>query len=112
MPDGWRMMWLMVFYDLPVTSKAERFQARKFHEFLLRQGFERLHFSVYKRCCGTLERVLTFERRIEKALPPRGNVMTLRLTDRQITSIKRFVTGGYAADDTDPFEKPDQYVLL
>ncbi len=101
-------MWLLVFYDLPVVDPNQRRAATKFHEFLVDQGFERLHFSVYERFCGSVERVETFERRIEAALPPWGNVCALRLTDRQMAAMKRWIRSRPDA----PRDPPPQLLLL
>jgi CRISPR-associated protein Cas2 len=101
-------MWLMVFYDLPVVEAASRKAATKFHDFLVDQGFERLHYSVYMRYCGTVERVETFERRVEGNLPKDGSVFAMRLTDRQMGAMKRWICKN---PDT-PIDPPPQYRLL
>lgn len=42
-------MWLLVMFDLPVTTAAERRRARRFHNNLLDEGFTMKQFSVYLR---------------------------------------------------------------
>jgi CRISPR-associated protein Cas2 len=101
-------MWLLVFYDLPVLTKAQRKAATGFHDFLEDEGFDRMHYSVYMRFCGSHERVETFERRIESALPPWGSVCALRLTDRQFSGIKRWA----AKQPEESPGEPSQYRLL
>ncbi len=108
MPHGWRLMWLLVFYDLPVIEPGERKAATKFHDFLLDEGFNRLHYSIYMRFCGSLESLESCERRIEHHLPTKGSVMALRLTDRQMAGLKRWDRG--KADL--PIEPPSQYRLF
>src|SRR6185312_6658454 len=108
MPGGWRKMWLMILYDLPVAEKDQRTAATKFHTFLGDEGFERLHYSVYLRFCGSVERLETFERRVQRGLPPCGSVYALRLTDRQMGAMKRWI---HARPDV-PVEQPAQYHLL
>ena len=39
MLTGYRLMWTMVIFDLPVGTKGERKAATKFRNFLLDQGF-------------------------------------------------------------------------
>jgi len=109
MPDGWRAMWLMVLYDLPVVEKEERRQATRFHKFLLDQGFTMLHYSVYLRYCGSLEKALAQERRIEKALPSRGSIHVMRMTDRQLQTMRHWYRGRYAGASA---STPAQYQLL
>ncbi|MGB0695296.1 MAG: CRISPR-associated endonuclease Cas2 [Rhodospirillaceae bacterium] len=112
MPEGWRLMWVMVFYDLPTTSLDDRRAAVRFHKFLLGDGFERLHFSVYHRFCGSMERAVTYERRVEAALPERGYVCLLKLTDRQMGGMRTWIKGGYRSETDAEFAGPEQYLLL
>lgn len=108
MPDGWRRMWLLIFYDLPVVQPEQRKAATKFHDFLVDQGFDQLHYSVYHRFCGTVERTQTFERRVEAALPPWGNICSLRLTNRQMAAMKRWIR----AQPDEPIDPPSQLILF
>lgn len=48
---GYRLMWLLVMFDLPVDTKANRKAANDFRHRLLDFGFERCQFSVYLRFC-------------------------------------------------------------
>ena len=45
-------MWLMVFFDLPVGTRTERRHATRFRNYLKRDGFLMLQFSVYARITG------------------------------------------------------------
>ena len=112
MPEGWRKMWILVFYDLPVVADSERKAATRFHKFLVEQGFDRLHYSVYSRFCGSMERAMTFERRVEKALPKRGYVCLLKLTDRQMVNMRRWIKGDYGPSEETDFSPPEQYRLF
>lgn len=42
-------MRLLVFFDLPVKTKAERRSYVLFRRFLLRDGYDMIQFSVYGR---------------------------------------------------------------
>ncbi len=44
-----RVLWLFVFFDLPVGTKAERNTATRFRNFLKDDGYMMLQFSVYAR---------------------------------------------------------------
>jgi CRISPR-associated protein Cas2 len=50
-------MWMIVMFDLPVTTSAERKIATQFRNHLLDNGFEMSQFSVYFRFCGDRSRV-------------------------------------------------------
>lgn len=45
--SGYRLMWMMVLFDLPVLEKEERKEASDFRKFLLDEGFTMSQFSVY-----------------------------------------------------------------
>lgn len=85
--SGYRIMWMMVMFDLPVMTRKERKAATKFRKFLLDQGFEMAQFSVYMRFCAGKERVSAYARRIERYLPPSGSVHLIALTDKQYENI-------------------------
>ncbi len=88
--SGYRLMWIMVMFDLPVDTKERRKTASKFREFLLDQGYEMSQFSVYLRFCSGKEQLETFSRRIEQSLPEFGKVHILAFTDKQYENIIRF----------------------
>ncbi|MGW9330322.1 MULTISPECIES: CRISPR-associated endonuclease Cas2 [unclassified Bosea (in: a-proteobacteria)] len=88
--SGYRLMWIFVMFDLPVTSKVESRAATKFREYLLDEGFEKSQFSVYARFCNGKEQFEAYLRRIEAHLPARGDVHILTFTDRQYENIVRF----------------------
>lgn len=88
--SGYRLMWIFVMFDLPVTTREHARAATKFREFLLDEGFEKSQFSVYARFCNGKEQFETYMRRIESRLPDRGDVHILSFTDRQYENIVRF----------------------
>lgn len=88
--SGYRLMWIFVMFDLPVTTKEQARAATKFREFLLDEGFEKSQFSVYARFCNGKEQFETYMRRVESSLPDRGDVHILSFTDRQYENIVRF----------------------
>lgn len=88
--SGYRLMWIFVMFDLPVTTREQARAATKFREFLLDEGFEKSQFSVYARFCNGKEQFETYMRRVESNLPDRGDVHILSFTDRQYENIVRF----------------------
>lgn len=88
--SGYRLMWIFVMFDLPVTTREQARSATKFREFLLDEGFEKSQFSVYARFCNGKEQFETYMRRIESHLPDRGDIHVLSFTDRQYENIVRF----------------------
>ena len=83
-----RYMWLFVFFDLPVGSKAERRAATRFRNFLKDDGFLMLQWSVYARICRGEEAVAKHDGRITRNLPSKGSIRTLHITERQYARMK------------------------
>lgn len=88
--SAYRLMWMLVTFDLPVETKKQRKAAHDFRMFLLDQGFEMSQFSNYIRFCAGKEQFEAHTRRIESNLPERGDVFIFQFTDRQYENIVRF----------------------
>lgn len=88
--SAYRFMWIMVMFDLPVTTKPERRAATKFRQWLLDQGYEMSQFSIYLRFCAGKEQVERRIRDIGKARPGKGSVHILSVTDRQFEQMTVF----------------------
>lgn len=88
--SGYRMMWLYVMFDLPVGTPAERKSATKFRKFLLDEGFEMAQFSVYLRFAESKESAETHVGRVRNALPPKGKVHIVSITDKQYGNARIF----------------------
>jgi CRISPR-associated protein Cas2 len=88
--SGFRLMWTMVMFDLPVESRLERKEATRFRIDLEKFGFERCQFSVYVRFCEGREQCETWTRRVQRVLPHGGLVYCLYFTDKQYEGIVRF----------------------
>ena len=87
---GYRMMWLYVMFDLPVGTPAERKAATRFRNFLLDQGFEMAQFSVYLRFAESKEAAETQIGHIRDALPKKGKVHIVTITDKQYGNARIF----------------------
>ena len=90
MLSGYRLMWMVVMFDLPVVEKAERKAATAFRNTLLDQGFGMSQFSVYMRFCTSSAQMYTLCKRVEGALPKGGKVNILYFTDKQYERIISF----------------------
>ncbi len=86
-------MRILVFFDLPVKTKPQRTAATRFRNFLLNDGFYMLQFSVYARICNGQDSVVTHQARIRRALPPRGSVRVLTITEKQYDRIEIMLGG-------------------
>ena len=80
-------MRLLVFFDLPVKSKFERKTATQFRNFLIKDGFYMIQFSLYGRICNTLESARIHEERISSKVPSYGSVRSMIVTEKQYASM-------------------------
>ena len=108
MLSGYRLMWVVVMFDLPVVEKAERKAATEFRNGLLDMGFQMSQFSVYMRFCTSQAQVDTYNKRVELALPEGGKVNVLQFTDKQYERIISFHGKAKQA----PNKTPDQFDLF
>ena len=81
-------MRLLVFFDLPVTTKEESKQASHFRKYLIDDGFYMIQFSLYGRICATIENAKQHEERIKNHLPFKGSIRSLIITEKQYAGIK------------------------
>lgn len=86
----YRLMWLMVFFDLPTETKAERSVAAKFRKNLIQDGFTMFQFSIYVRHCSSKESTTAHENRVRGFLPEKGTVCIMSITDKQFGDIDIF----------------------
>lgn len=82
-----RFMRILVFFDLPVQTKTERRAATRFRNFLLKDGYHMVQYSVYARICNGTDSVDTHKARIQKNLPKSGSVRMMIVTERQYNAI-------------------------
>jgi len=105
--SGFRIMWMLVMFDLPVLTKAERKAANDFRNYLLGQGFERAQLSVYMRFCSGKEQTKSYVRKIKAHIPKGGLVDILMFTDKQYENIITF-----HAAEIQPRKMDDQLALF
>ena len=101
-----RFMRILVMFDLPVKTKAQRRSATQFRNFLVGDGYHMVQYSVYARVCNGRDSVETHRRRIMLALPPQGSVRMLVITEKQYGAIELLV------GQPSPFDKPQQFRQL
>jgi len=106
--DEVRVLWLFVFFDLPVGTKSERRAATRFRNFLKDDGYMMLQWSVYARVCRGDEAVGKHVLRVTKNLPTKGSVRSLQVTDKQYARM-RLLLGEAAKNEK---VAPRQMVLL
>lgn len=86
----YRVMWILVFFDLPTETKKERKDAALFRKNLMRDGFTMFQFSIYIRHCASKENMDVHLKRVRAMIPEYGKVGVLNVTDRQFSDIEIF----------------------
>ena len=89
--NAYHIMWLFVFFDLPVLTKLQRKQATQFRKMLEKDGFSMMQFSVYVRHCASKENMEVHVKRVRLALPATGQVSILAVTDKQYGEIRNYL---------------------
>jgi CRISPR-associated protein Cas2 len=88
--NEYRVMWVLVFFDLPTESKKDRADYAKFRKRLLEDGFDMFQFSIYVRHCMSRENAETHMKRVKGILPDKGKVGILQITDKQFGMIELY----------------------
>lgn len=86
-----RYMRLLVFFDLPVVTKAERRAYTIFRRFLLNDGYDMIQFSVYGRILNGKDAEQKHLQRLIINLPADGSIRALTVTEKQYASMKLLV---------------------
>ena len=86
--SAYKIMWIMVMFDLPVTTFKERKAATKFRNTLLDYGFEMSQYSIYVRRHPSASQVESTVKKIQNEVPKEGRVSLLEFTDKQFERIK------------------------
>lgn len=91
-------MRILVFFDLPVATKQERRVATQFRNFLLKDGYHMVQFSVYSRVCNGRDAVQKHKERIYRNVPDNGSVRLMVITEKQYEAVEILV-GKKVQDD-------------
>lgn len=90
-PWGWRSVWVIAMFDLPVNTKTARQAYARFRKALVEDGFTMMQYSVYSRHCASIENAEVHVKRMGALVPAAGEVRFLTITDKQFGRIKTFV---------------------
>lgn len=88
--SAYRIMWVLVFFDLPTETKKERKVAGQFRKKLIDDGFTMFQFSIYLRHCPSRENAKVHTKRVKRNLPKHGKVCILEITDKQFGNMELF----------------------
>ncbi len=83
-------MWIIAMFDLPTDTKEAKMRYARFRKSLIRDGFVQMQYSVYVRHASSRENAEVHMQRIEKAIPPEGEVRVFTITDKQFSRMRVF----------------------
>ena len=88
--NQYRIMWVLVFFDIPVETKKQQKAAARFRKQLLEDGFTMFQFSIYIRNCPSRENADVHIKRVKNMLPEYGHIGLLTITDKQFGMMELF----------------------
>lgn len=87
----YRIMWVLVFFDLPTETKKDRKVYSNFRKKLIEDGFTMFQFSIYLRHCASRENAEVHINRVKSFLPQKGQIGILCITDKQFGNMELFI---------------------
>lgn len=88
--NEYRIMWVLVLFDLPTETKKERKAYADFRKKILKDGFTMFQFSIYMRHCASRENAEVHIKRVKSFLPATGDIGIMCITDKQFGEIEIF----------------------
>ncbi|WP_457608230.1 CRISPR-associated endonuclease Cas2 [Nitratifractor sp.] len=89
--SAFRIMWVVVMFDLPTQTKKDRKRYRWFSRHLDAQGYIRLQYSIYAKVFNSLKSANHGKKRLKEFLQTnvkKGNVRMLLFTDAQFARME------------------------
>ncbi len=96
--NQYRVMWIIVLFDLPTETKQERRISAEFRKKILKDGFTMFQFSIYLRHCPSKENAQVHIKRVRKILPEKGKIGIMCITDKQFGDMEVY----YGAKESKP----------
>jgi CRISPR-associated protein Cas2 len=84
-------MRLIVFFDLPVTTKEKKKAYTRFRRFLLQDGYDMVQWSVYARLVNGADDAGKHMKRLESSLPKEGSIRCLQISEKQFAGMKLLI---------------------
>lgn len=88
--NQYRILWIIVLFDLPTLTKKERKVAARFRKDLILDGFTMFQLSIYVRHCSSRENSDVHQLRVKRVLPLKGHVVMMTITDKQFGMMEVF----------------------
>jgi CRISPR-associated protein Cas2 len=106
--NAYRIMWVLVFFDLPTETRLEKKLHAKFRKDVMKDGFSMFQFSIYLRHCASRENAEVHIKRVKKMLPLKGHVGIMCITDKQFGMMEIF-RGKDPVNTTTPVQQLEMF---
>lgn len=84
---SYRFMRVIVFFDLPTVTTADRREYAKFRRRLMKSGFMMIQESVYSKLALNSTQVAQIVGEVQKIRPEKGLVQVLTVTEKQYSKM-------------------------
>ncbi len=81
-------MRILVFFDLPTKTKADKRAYTLFRRFLLQDGYDMLQWSVYARLVNGEDAIKKHHRKLTENLPKKGSVRCMKVSEKQYANME------------------------
>ncbi len=109
--SAFRIMWLMLMFDLPTKTKKQRKKYHWFHQKLEKEGYTMIQYSVYGKIFSSVESANLGKKRIKdfiKTNIKNGNIRILMFTDKQFAAMDIII----GKKSTEEKNEPKQLLLF
>lgn len=86
-------MRLLLFFDLPVKTKKDRYNYAQFRKYLISNGYLMMQYSVYCKLFANREAVINHVNVLQKNLPKKGQIRIMMVTEKQYAKIEVILGG-------------------
>ncbi len=100
----YRIMWVLVFFDLPTETKKDKRAYALFRKQLQMDGFTMFQFSIYVRHCASMANADVHVKRIKNFMPEYGHVAVMCITDKQFENIMVYHGSKVAKTKSQPMQ--------
>ncbi|MCL0312533.1 CRISPR-associated endonuclease Cas2 [Apilactobacillus sp. TMW 2.2459] len=74
-------------FDLPVVDPEDRRNASHFRQYLLKNGYSMLQYSIYDRIVTGIDMSKKYEESLKRNVPDKGSIRMLRITEKQFNNM-------------------------
>lgn len=104
----YRFMRILVFFDLPTDTAADKTAYRHFRTFLIKEGFSMMQESVYSKLALNGSTVELVKKHLQSNIPPKGLVQMLVITEKQFADTVYLV----GESRSQVVDSTDKYILV